>query len=140
VLLLAGPLPAAAPTPPPAWIQRAPIPPPIVAWRLADVLGTPVAEAIVVDRDSTSGTLTVNVVDSRYDPPRIVKIRDVKGSTVRWLRAGIHDGLSRSQIAIGTTDGKGVRAAYLLRVGRPLRLLLIRTVRRAATGPTVFTR
>src|SRR6185436_20512530 len=63
--------------PPPAWIQRAPIPPPIVAWRLADVLGTPEVEGIAVDLDRTAGTLTVNVVDSRPNPPHIAKLREV---------------------------------------------------------------
>ena len=33
---------------PPAWIQRV-VPPPIVAWRTADVLGTPIVEGIAVD-------------------------------------------------------------------------------------------
>ena len=40
--------------PPPAWIQRV-IPPPIVAWREADVLGTPIVEGVAVDRDATFG-------------------------------------------------------------------------------------
>ena len=38
---LAMTLVALALAPPPAWIQRAAVPPPIVAWREADVLGTP---------------------------------------------------------------------------------------------------
>lgn len=118
---------------PPAWIQRAAIPGPIVAWRLADVLGTPVVEGIAVDRDATAGTLTVDVVDSRFDPPRVVKLREARGTAVRWLRAGAKDGLLRSQIAIGTD-----RAAYLLQVGRPLRLRLVRTVHGTDVGPRVF--
>ena len=79
---------------PPAWIQRAGVPGPIVTWRAADVLGTPVVEGIVVNRDTTSHTVTVNVVDSRFDPPRIVKLRELAGSRVRWLRAGVRDGLA----------------------------------------------
>ena len=39
---------ALAATQPPAWIQRV-VPPPIVAWREADVLGTPIVEGIAVD-------------------------------------------------------------------------------------------
>ena len=97
--------------PPPAWIQRAPIPPPIVAWRLADVLGTPVVEGIAVDLDRTAGTLTVNVVDSRTNPPHIAKLREVTGTKVRWLRAGTRDGLRRSEIAIDVVD-RGKETAY----------------------------
>ena len=123
--------------PPPAWIQRAPIPPPIVAWRLADVLGTPVVEGIAVDLDRTAGTLTVNVVDSRTNPPHIAKLREVKGTKVRWLCAGLRDGLHRDQIAIDVV-AKGKETAYLLRVGKPLRLLLVRTVPGTGIGPTVF--
>jgi len=50
---------------PPAWIQRAGVPGPIVTWRAADVLGTPVVEGIVVNRDTTSHTVTVNVLGTR---------------------------------------------------------------------------
>ena len=123
--------------PPPAWIQRAPIPPPIVAWRLADVLSTPVVEGIAVDLDRTSGTLTVNVVDSRTNPPHIAKLRDVTGTKVRWLRAGTRDGLRRSEIAIDVVD-RGKETAYLLRVGRPLQLQIVRTVHGPGIGPSVF--
>ena len=129
-----------AAAPPPPWIQRAAIPPPIIAWRLADVLGTPAAEGIAVDRDATAGTLTVNVVDSRFNPPRVVKIRDVKGSKVRWLRAGTRDGLARTQIAIGVTGAGGKETAYLLQVGKPLELAIVRTVHGTTTRPTVFSR
>jgi hypothetical protein len=87
VILFAALLSGLAMGPPPAWIQRA-VPPPIVAWRTADVLGTPIVEGIAVDRDAAFGTLTVNVVDSRFDPPEIVRQRDLKGTKVRWLRAG----------------------------------------------------
>jgi hypothetical protein len=125
---------------PPAWIQRAPIPPPIVAWRVADVLGTPAAEGIAIDRDATAVTLTVNVVDSRYNPPKVVKIRDVRGSRVTWLRAGTRDGLARGQIAIGATDRRGKAAAYLLQVRNPLQLAIVRTVHGTAAKPTVFSR
>src|SRR5262245_57199439 len=123
--------------PPPAWIQRAPIPPPIVAWRLADVLGTPVVEGIAVDLDRTAGTLTVNVVDSRTNPPHIARLRGVKGTKVRWLRAGARDGLRRSEVAIDVVD-RGKEAAYLLRVGKKLQLQLVRTAHGSGIAPTVF--
>jgi hypothetical protein len=124
---------------PPAWIQRAAIAGPIVTWRAADVLGTPVVEGIVVDRDSTWRTVTVNVVDSRFDPPRIVKLRDLNGSRVRWLRAGRRDGLRRSEIAVDVID-RDRETAYLLRVGSELSLRLARKVRGPDLGPRTFAR
>jgi hypothetical protein len=108
--------------PPPVWIQRANVPPPIVAWRLADVLGTPVVEGITVDRDSGT-TLTVSVVDSRHDPPRIVRQRDLPGKKVVRLRAGKRDHLARNEIRVTTET-----ATYVLRVGNGFRLQLVRTV------------
>jgi len=123
--------------PPPAWIQRAPIPPPIIAWRVADVLGTPAAEGIAVDRDVVAGMVTVNVVDSRFNPPKVVKIRDVKGTAVRWLRAGRRDGLARNQIAVDVV-GPGGETAYLLRIGSGLALPLVRTVHGRRLGPATF--
>jgi hypothetical protein len=131
-LALAGPQP-------PAWIQRANVPPPIVAWRLADVLGTQVVEGIAVDRDTTGDTLTISVVDSRFDPPRIVRQRDLKGSRVRWLRAGTRDGLFRFQIAVDVVD-RGRETAYLLRVRRGFRLELARSVTGRMISPRVFAR
>ena len=125
--------------PPPAWIQRAPIPPPIVAWRLADVLGSPVVEGIAIDLDKPAGTLTVNVVDSRTNPPHIAKLRDVKGTKLRWLRAGTGDGLQRGQIALDVVD-RGKETAYLLRVGKRLQLQLVRTAHGTGIAPTVFNR
>ncbi len=122
---------------PPAWIRRANVPPPIVAWRLADVLGTPVVEGIAVDRDATEGTLTVSIVDSRFDPPRIVHQRDLKGSRVRWLRAGRRDGLRRSEIALDVVD-RGRETAYLLRVRRSFRLEPGRTRHGRNLSPSVF--
>ena len=113
--------------PPPAWIQRV-VPPPIVTWREADVLGTPIVEGIAVDRDL--GLLTVNVVDSRFDPPQIVKQRDLPGKGVRWLRAGRRDGLPRAEIAIDVIRSGG-ETAYLLRVGHGFKLELVRSVRGA---------
>jgi hypothetical protein len=102
------------------------------------VLGTPVVEGIAVDRDATAGTLTVNVVDSRYNPPKVVKIRDVKGTKVRWLRAGTHDGLARAQIAIGVIGRDGTQTAYLLQVRKPLELALVRTVHGKRLGPATL--
>jgi hypothetical protein len=124
---------------PPVWIQRANVPPPIVAWRLADVLGTPVVEGIAVDRDAAVDTLTVNVIDSRFDPPRIVHQRDLRGSRVRWLRAGKRDGLARDQIAVDVVD-HGQETAYLLLARRGFKLQLARSVRGHDLGPRIFAR
>jgi len=124
---------------PPVWIQRANVPPPIVAWRLADVLGTPIVEGIAVDRDATAGTLTVSVVDSRFDPRQIVRQRDLPGSRVRWLRAGTRDGLFRFQIAVDVID-HGQETAYLLRVRRGFQLELARTMRGRNLSSRVFAR
>ncbi len=111
---------------PPAWIQRAE-PGPYVTWRGADVLGTPVVEGIVVTRDRVARTVTVDVVDSRFDPPRIVRLRELQGSGVRWLRAGRRDRFARNEIAIDVVWPKGEQA-YLLRVGRGLALDVVRSV------------
>jgi hypothetical protein len=124
---------------PPVWIQRAKVPQPIVAWRLADVLGTPVVEGIAVDRDAAADALTVSVVDSRFDPPRIVHQRDLKGSRVRWLRAGKRDGLHRRDIAVDVVD-HGEERAYLLLARRGFRLELVRTVRGQNISRGVFAR
>jgi hypothetical protein len=123
---------------PPAWIQRA-VQGPYVTWRAADVLGTPVVEGIVVNRDAVSHSVTVNVVDSRFNPPRIVKLRELPGSGVRWLRAGRRDGLARNEIAVDVVAG-GRETAYLLRVRRGLQLDLARSVRGHDLGPRTFTR
>jgi hypothetical protein len=130
---------AFASTPPPAWIQRANVAPTsaIVTYRLSDVLGTPVVEGIVVDRDTVDGTLEVSVVDSRFDPPQVVKQRTVKGQQLRWLRAGKRDGLFRYEIAIDVED-KGKETAYLFRVGRAFQLELVRTVRGHNLSPRTF--
>jgi len=130
---------AFASTPPPAWIQRANVAPKssIVTWRLADVLGTPVVEGITVDRDTIDRTLNVSVIDSRFDPPRVVRQRSLKGQQMRWLRAGKRDGLSRYGIAVDVED-KGKETAYLLRVGRGFQLELVRTVRGHNLGPRTF--
>jgi hypothetical protein len=122
-----------APPPPPAWIQRANVPPPIVAWRVADVLGTKIVEGIAVDRDPVDKTLEISVVDSRFDPPRIVKQATVPGTSVRWLRAGVKDGLARNEIALATPQ-----AAYLLRVGSGFTLRLAKKVRGTSLGPRTF--
>jgi hypothetical protein len=127
-----------AAAPPPAWIQRA-VPGPYVTWRAADVLGTPVVEGIVVTRDSISRTIIVNVVDSRFNPPRIVKIRELPGTRVRWLRAGARDGFHRGEIAVDVVD-QGKETAFLLRVGRALRLELARKVRGPGLRPRTFAR
>jgi hypothetical protein len=70
---------ALALAPPPAWIQRV-VPPPIVGWREADVLGTPIVEGIAVDRDATFGVLTVNVGDSRFVGCAPARAMDCSGS------------------------------------------------------------
>ena len=123
-------------TPPPAWIQRA-VQGPYVTWRASDVIGTPVVEGIVVNRDTNSHTLTVNVVDSRFNPPRIVKLRELNGSSVRWLRAGRRDGLLRSQIAVDVV-AHGKETAYLLDVRRGLTLGIVRSARGPKLGPRTF--
>ena len=123
---------------PPAWIQRA-VPTPILTWREADVLGTPIVEGIAVDRDAVSHTVTVNVVDSRFDPPQIVRQRDLRGSKVRWLRAGTRDGLYRYEIALDVVD-HGKETAYLLRVRRGFQLELARKVRGTSLSPRTFSR
>ena len=130
---------ALALAPPPAWIQRAAVPPPIVAWREADVLGTPIVEGIAVDRDATFGVMTVNVVDSRFDPPQIVRQRDLRGTKVRWLRAGTRDGLFRIEIAVDV-NGPGGETAYLLRARRGFNLELVRSVHGTGISPTVFSK
>jgi hypothetical protein len=122
---------------PPIWIQRANVPPPIVAWRLADVLGTPIVEGIAVDGDAAADTLTVSVVDSRFDPPQIVHQRDLEGNRVRWLRAGKRDRLYRYEIAVDVGD-HGKETAYLLRVGRGFQLELVRTKTGTNISPRVF--
>ena len=119
---------------PSAWIQRT-VPPPIVAWREADVLGTPIPEGIAVDRNLWQ--LTVNVVDSRFDPPRIVRQRDVPGARVRWLLAGRRDGLARNKIALDAIRPTG-DTAYLLRVTRAFRLELVRTVHGTRLSPNAL--
>jgi hypothetical protein len=123
---------------PPAWIQRA-VQGPYVTWRAADVLGTPVVEGIVVNRDAVSHSVTVNVVDSRFNPPRIVKLRELRGSRVRWLRAGRRDSLARNEIAIDVV-ADGAETAYLLRVRRGLELEVARSVRGHNVGPRTFAR
>lgn len=120
--------------PPPAWIQRV-VPPPIVAWREADVLGTPIVEGIAIDRDLKQ--LTVNVVDSRYDPPQIVRQRDLPGTRVRWLRAGRRDGLARAEIAVDVIRAGG-DTAYLLLVHGGSTLQLVKVTRGAKLSPAVF--
>ena len=62
-----------------------------------------------------AGTMDVSVIDSKFDPPRIVHQGTVKGTVFRWLRAGTRDGLPH-QIAVDTVD-KGKETAYLFRVG-----------------------
>jgi hypothetical protein len=125
--------------PVPAWIDRAHVAPPqyIVSYRLADVLGTPVVEGVVVDRDPTDGTMGISVVDSRFDPPKIVRQGTVTGTRFKWLRAGARDGLPK-QIAIDTI-AKGKQTAYLFRVG-PKDLVLVRKTSGQNISPRVFSR
>jgi hypothetical protein len=122
---------------PPAWFQRA-VQGPYVTWRAADVLGTPIVEGIVVNRDAISHSVTINVVDSRFNPPRIVKLRELRGSGVRWLRAGRRDGLARNEIAIDVVAGGGGETAYLLLVRPGPQLQLVRYVRGPNLGPRTF--
>ena len=100
------------------------------------MLGTPVVEGIVVDRDPTDGTMNVSVVDSSFDPPRVVNQGTVKGNRVRWLHAGRRDGL-RHEIAIDAVD-KGTETAYLFRVGPKSDLVLVRKTHGRNISPRVF--
>jgi len=129
---------AVGPLPVPAWIDRAHVAPPqyIVTYRLANVLGSPIVEGIVVDRDPVDGTMDVSVVDSRFDPPRIVHQGTVKGTRFRWLRAGTRDGLPR-RIALDTVD-KGKETAYLFRVRPGFKLELLKTTHGQNISPRVF--
>ena len=108
----------------------------IVTYRLADVLGSPIVEGITVDRDPTSGTMDLSVIDSKFDPPRIVHQGTVKGTVFRWLRAGTRDGLPH-QIAVDTV-AKGRETAYLFRVGPEFKLVLVRTTHGQNISPRVF--
>ena len=110
-LLLAA-LFAASPAPP--WVLRV-VPAPVVAFREADVLGSPVVEGIAIDR--LGGTLGVYVVDSRTNPPKIAAQRDLPDGKVVWLRAGRRDGFARNEIAVDVSRPRG-ETAYLLRLER----------------------
>ena len=92
----------------------------------------------MVDRDPTDGTMDVSVVDSRFDPPRVVRQGTVKGTKFRWLRAGARDGVPH-QIAVDTVD-KGKETAYLFRVGPKFKLVLARTMRGQNLSPRIFSR
>ena len=129
---------AFASPPVPAWIDRAHVAPEafIVTYRLADVLGSPIVEGITVDRDPTAGTMDVSVIDSKFDPPRIVHQGTVKGTVFRWLRGGTRDGLPH-QIAVDTV-AKGRETAYLFRVGPEFKLVLVRTTHGQNISPRVF--
>jgi hypothetical protein len=123
---------------PPAWIDRANVAPPsfIVTWRIADVLGSRIEEGITVDRDPVDHTLDVSVIDSKFNPPRVVRQGTVKGTGVRWLRAGARDGLPH-QIALDVVD-KGKESAYLFRVGPRFKLALVRATHGRNISPRVF--
>src|SRR5690242_11782690 len=116
----------AAPAPP--WIQRA-VPAPIVAWREADVLGSPLPEGVAVS--TAGGDYAVGVVDSRLDPPEEVLQYDltpaIRGSRVRALVAGRFLGDRTAAIAVDVflTRSSGERA-WVLRADRG-RLRLLRT-------------
>lgn len=77
----------------------------------------------------------MKVVDSRYDPPQIVRSRDLPGTALRWLRAGRRDGLARGEIAVCVARPGG-ETAYLLRVGRKYELELVRAVRGTKLKPS----
>ena len=79
------------------------------------------------------------VVDSRIDPPEIVRQRDLRGTKVRWLRAGTRDGLFRIEIAVDV-NGPGGETAYLLRVRRGFTLELVRSVHGTGINATVFSK
>jgi hypothetical protein len=135
VRLLAATLAAAA-APVPAWIQRA-VPPPIVAWQEADVLGTSVPEGIAVS--SAGGTYSVGVVDSRLDPPEEVLdyelVRAIRGSRVRTLLASRSLGDPKAAIAVDVFVTPSIgEQAWVLRVERDR----LRLVRRFAADRITF--
>lgn len=104
----------------PPWMGRA-VPPPIVAWKVADVLGNNVPEGITVS--SATSRYFVGVVDSRFNPPRMVLDYDLmpvrQGSSVRWLRAGRLTGSAAREIAVDVRLSRtGGERAWILRVER----------------------
>jgi hypothetical protein len=129
----------------PAWIARA-VPPPIVAWKEADVLGNKLVEGIAVS--GAAGSYSVGVVDSRLDPPEEVLEYDelgnvVKGSHVKTLLAGRITGGAGKQIAVDlfVTPSIGERA-WVFQV-EAKRLRVIRSFhadRIAISGPDVVLR
>ena len=126
----------------PAWIGRA-VPPPIVAWKVVDVLGNKLPEGMAVS--GAAGTYSLGVVDSRLDPPEEVLeyddlVKVVKGSHVKTLLAGRVTEGAGSQIALDifVTPSIGERA-WVFQV-EASRLRLIRSFqadRIAIAGPTV---
>ena len=80
--------------------------------------------------------MNVSVIDSKFDPPRIVHQGTVKGTVFRWLRGGTRDGLPR-RIAIDTVD-QGKETAYLFRVGPEFKLVLVRKTHGHNISPRVF--
>jgi hypothetical protein len=111
----------------PPWIGRA-APPPIVAWKVADVLGNDVPEGIAVSKAASH--YFVGVVDSRFNPPRMVLdydlIRSLRGSAVRTLSAGRLLGGRTSEIAVTVFVTPSIgEQAWILRV-EPRRLRLLR--------------
>ena len=81
----------------------------------------------------------MNVVDSRFDPPRIVKQRDLTGSAASLAARGRRaTGCYRYEIAVDVTGAEG-ETAYLLRVGpRAFQLELVRKVRGHDLSPRTF--
>jgi hypothetical protein len=124
--LAAAAIAAFAVSQPPAWIGRA-IPPPIVAWVEADVLGNHYPEGIAVSK--AGGTYFVGVADSRPDPPEMVLdydlVRARGGSSVQWLRAGRLTRTNAKEIGVDVRISRtGGERAWILRVERRrLRLL-----------------
>ena len=111
----------------PPWIGRA-VPPPIVAWKVADVLSDDVPEGIAVSKAASH--YFVGVVDPRLNPPRMVLdydlIRSLRGSSVRTLLAGHVLGGRTSEIAVTVFVTPSIgEQAWILRV-RPHRLRLLR--------------
>jgi hypothetical protein len=129
----------AAPAPP--WVQRA-VPSPIVAWKVADVLGGDLPEGIAVS--AAGSRYFVGVVDSRPDRPQMVLdydlIRRLRGSKVRSLLAGRLLGEPSREIAVAVFVTPSIgELAWVLRV-EPQRLRLLRRFsadRIRISGPTV---
>ena len=110
-------------------------PGPIVTWRAADVLGTPVVEGIVVEprldlahRDRQRRRLAVRSAADR-------QAAGAAGTRVRWLRAGARDGLAADQIAVDIVPGREARLPTCFGSDAASRSRLVRAVHGHGSSP-----